>query len=306
MSSATDIEGTPKQQDRVGRDGISFSCEFYPPKGPKGFDALDDAVQRLRPLDPELFTVTYGASGSTRGRTQEVVSRLSVDQNPPIAGHIACVGATKEDVHEVIDNYAGVGVRSLVAIRGDKPVDEPSVSGGYETAAELVAGLRSRTGGSELDIYVAAYPEVHPKAASMDADIENLKEKVDAGADYLVTQFFFDNTDFYRFREAVTNAGIDVPLIPGILPVGNLKRNTVFADRCGAKMPTWIDGVFAGLENGGVEANMVGTALCVDQCQDLVEHGVNRFHFYTMNRGEMTAAVWRILSGGPTENRRQP
>lgn len=280
---------------------ITFSCEFYPPKGPKGLKNLDEAVANLRSLGPELFTVTYGAGGSTRNRTEEIVTRLSVETNPPVAGHITCVGASKEEVHQVVDNYARSGVRSLVAIRGDKPVDHPEVTGGYETAAELVAGLRSRTGGDELDIAVAAYPEVHPKAVSAAADIESLKEKVDAGASSLVTQFFLDNADFYRFREAVTNAGIDIPLIPGILPIGNLERNTIFAERCGAKIPSWIPPLFEGLKPASTVANMIGTTICVDQCRDLIEHGVSQFHFYTMNRGEMTTAVWRQLAGGPSK-----
>ena len=278
---------------------ISFSCEFYPPKGPKGLKNLDEAVANLQLLKPELFTVTYGAGGSTRNRTEAVVTRLSVDGNPPVAGHITCVGASKEEVHQVVDNYIQAGVRSLVAIRGDQPADQPEFQGGYETAAELVAGLRSRTGGADLDIAVAGYPEVHPKAASVEADIESLKEKVDAGATTIVTQFFLDNNDFYRFREAITNAGIDLPLIPGILPIGNLERNTVFADRCGAKIPPWIPPLFEGLDPAGTVANMIGTTICVDQCRDLIEHGVNQFHFYTMNRGEMTTAVWRQLAGGP-------
>jgi len=286
------------------RPGVQVSFEFFPPATPAGEANLADCAAQLAPLAPEFVSVTYGAGGTTQDRTQLAVSRLAHDTDLAVAGHLTCVGATREQVGDVIDNYLAVGVRHIVALRGDAPEGQTdgSVAGGYQDAAELVAGIRTHVEGTEaedLQISVGAYPEVHPKAASARADLDSLKKKLDAGADRAITQFFFDTDAFLRFLDSARSAGITAPIVPGIMPVTNFANICRFSERCGTKIPDWMRELFAGLEDAPEVHQMIAATLAAEQCRRLAEHGVNEFHFYTMNKPALTAATCRILGVTP-------
>jgi len=284
-----------------GRDGaaapdeISVSFEFFPPKSADAENALWDTVCRLAPLRPAFVSVTYGAGGSTRERTHATVTRIAKETALTSAAHLTCVDATRSEVDEVARQYWDAGIRHLVALRGDPPEEANGYSpteGGYAYACDLVAGLREV---AEFEISVAAYPEVHPDAPSSAFDLDNLKRKIDAGANRAITQFFFDNSVFLRFRDAVAAAGIDAPLVPGIMPVTNFNGIRRFAERCGASVPDWLATAFEGLDDDPDGRQRVSEKIACDQCLELVAHGVRDFHFYTLNRAELTAAICRQL-----------
>jgi methylenetetrahydrofolate reductase (NADPH) len=286
------------------RPDIEVSFEFFPPNTPAGEENLAACAAQLAPLAPNFVSVTYGAGGTTQARTHNTVSRLAEDTDLPVAGHLTCVGAIKSEVAAVIDDYLHVGVRHIVALRGDAPEGQSdgSVTGGYNDAADLVAGIRDHVDGTaaaDLQISVGAYPEVHPKAASPQADLDNLKRKLDAGADRAITQFFFDTDVFLRFLETAHGAGISAPIIPGIMPVTNFANITRFAARCGTEIPEWMHDLFSGLEDVPEVHQMVAATVAAEQCRRLAEHGVTQFHFYTMNKPELTAATCRILGLQP-------
>ena len=278
---------------------IRFSFEFFPPRDAAMEARLWQTVAKLAPLNPSFVSVTYGADGSTRERTHDIVTRIHAETGLVSAPHLTCVGATREEVLEIAQRYWDAGIRHIVALRGDPPkgstryVPHP---GGFAYAADLVAGLR-RIG--DFEISVAAYPEVHPEAASAAADLENLKRKVDAGAARAITQFFFDPAAFLRFRDAAAAAGIDVPIVPGILPITRFPQITKFAAACGASIPDWLSERFAGLEDDAETRALISASVAIDMVETLRRHGVSDFHFYTLNRAELVYAICHCLLHGP-------
>ncbi|MEL0071771.1 MAG: methylenetetrahydrofolate reductase [NAD(P)H] [Rhodobiaceae bacterium] len=279
--------------------GLSF--EFFPPKNEAAEARLWDAIGRLAPIGPDFVSVTYGAGGSTRDRTHECVRRL-IDETPlQPAAHLTCVAASKAEVDEVIDAYAAAGVKHIVALRGDMPdmaafAPHPQ---GYSGSVELVAALAGRGG---FDITVSAYPEKHPESASLAADIDLLKAKIDAGANRAITQFVFDTAAHLRFRDALAAAGIGIPVIPGIMPTTNFAGAKRMAAACGATMPDWLAAHYDGLENDPDTRKHIAASVAVDQCRILIEEGFEHLHFYTLNQADLTFAVCRILNLGQQPN----
>ena len=277
---------------------IKVSFEFFPPKTEAMEKTLWDSIQRLAPLGAAFVSVTYGAGGSTRERTHAIVSRILSDTALIPAAHLTCVAATREQVNAVAQAYWDAGVRHIVALRGDPPEGpESGVSykahpGGYDQAVDLVAGLKDL---HDFEISVGAYPEVHPEAASAQADLDNLKRKIDAGASNAITQFFFDNDAYLRFRDRAVAAGINVPIIPGIMPVLNFTQMQGFAKACGASIPAAFAACFEGLEDEPDTRKMVSTYATANQCEGLRREGVSDFHFYTLNRAELSLAICQIL-----------
>jgi methylenetetrahydrofolate reductase (NADPH) len=284
----------------IGKGDIKVSFEFFPPKTEKLEQALWKSIERLEPLAPEFVSVTYGAGGSTRERTHKTLAALISETDLKPAGHLTCVGATREEVDEVIRSYWDLGVRHIVALRGDPPEGvgsryEPH-PGGYANAAELVAGIRNI---AEFDISVGGYPEIHPESPSLEADLDNLKAKIDAGASRIITQFFFDNAHYLRFVERVRAHGIWCPVIPGIVPIHNFRQVSNFAGQCGATIPAWMAHRFEGLEDDPATTHLVAAAIAAEQVMDLVDHGVRTFHLYTLNRADLVYAVCHLLGLRP-------
>jgi methylenetetrahydrofolate reductase (NADPH) len=285
---------------RHGARRIRVSFEFFPPKTPEMETTLWASVERLAPLSPNFVSVTYGAGGSTRERTHNTVARIVRETPLRPAAHLTCVAATKDEVDEVVRSYWDAGVRHIVALRGDPVAGigakyEPH-PGGYEQTCDLVAGIK-RVGGFEVS--VSAYPEKHPEAASLDADIDALKRKVDCGADRAITQFFFDNDVYLRYVDTVRSRGIDIPVVPGILPVQNFKQAANFAKRAGASVPEWLAARFEGLDEDVETRRLIAAAVAAEQVLDLVDRGVTEFHFYTMNRADLVYAVCHLLGLRP-------
>ena len=277
------------------RGDIEVSFEFFPPKTEKASSQLWDTVDRLAPFAPEFVSVTYGAGGTSRDETLGTVKQLVERTSLPVAGHLTCVGASKPEVDEVAQTYWDSGIRHIVALRGDGgPPGTPFTPHpqGYRSAAELVTGLRRI---APFEISVAAYPETHPDAASPEADLENLKRKLDAGADRALTQFFFTPDAFFRFRDRAASAGIDAPLVPGILPVTSFTQTRKFAKACGAEVPAWMEPVFAGLDHYPETRQLVAVTIAAEFCRELYAGGVRSFHFYTLNRAELTQAICHLM-----------
>jgi methylenetetrahydrofolate reductase (NADPH) len=275
---------------------IKVSFEFFPPKTPEMETTLWTSIQRLAPLNPQFVSVTYGAGGSTRERTHATVSRLVQETHLKPAAHLTCVAATKEEVNDVVRSYWDAGVRHIVALRGD-PVSGIGTAydphpGGYRQTCDLVAGIKAI---ADFEVSVSAYPEKHPEAASLDADIDALKAKVECGADRAITQFFFDNDHYFRYLDRVRARGIDIPIVPGIVPVQNFKQTANFASKTGASVPDWLAARFEGLENDVDTRKLVAAAVAAEQVIDLVDRGVNEFHFYTMNRADLVYAICHLL-----------
>ncbi len=285
-----------RQSRQLHRGDISVSFEFFPPKTEKMEEALWTAVRRLEPLGPRFVSVTYGAGGSTRDRTHTTVQRLVKETTLEPAAHLTCVDATKGEIDEVVRSYAEAGVRHIVALRGDSPSGAGApyhpTDGGYCNAADLVGGIK-RVG--DFEVSVAGYPEGHPDSASLHADIDNLKAKFDAGADRIITQFFFDNDCYFRFLDRVEAARIDLPVTAGIVPLHNFKQVAGFAGRCGAKIPYWLAHRFEGIENDPQTQALVAAAVAAEQVTDLADRGVRDFHFYTLNRADLVYAICHLL-----------
>ncbi len=276
------------------------SFEFFPPANDAMAERLWNSVQRLAPLNPDFVSVTYGADGSTRERTHRLVERIVRETGLTCAPHLTCIGAPKEQVLDIARDYYRMGIRQIVALRGDPPAGTTHYRphpGGFAYASDLVKGLKTV---ADFDISVAAYPEVHPEAISPLADLENLKRKIDAGASRAVTQFFFDNERFLRFRDLCVTAGIDVPIVPGILPITRFPQLLKFARRCGASVPDWLQRRFEGLDDDADTRRMIAASVAIDQVQDLRRHGVEDFHFYTLNRSELSYAICHSLGLRPT------
>jgi len=277
------------------KPGLEVSFEFFPPKTPEMEKTLWRSIERLGPVRPRFVSVTYGAGGSTRERTHATLKRVLEETTLTPAAHLTCVGATREDVDAVARRYHSAGIRHIVALRGDPPSSdahfEPHPEG-YSNAAELVAGLKKV---ADFELTVGAYPEVHPDARSAEQDLDNLKRKLDAGACRAITQFFFDTDIYFRFLDRVRAAGISAPIIPGILPVTNFAAANRFAASCGTSVPTWMNELFDGLDDTPDTRQLVAASVAVEQCLRLERQGVSEFHFYTLNRAELTLAICHRL-----------
>lgn len=301
--SAERISRRPWPMQRL-RPGIEVSFEFFPANTAQGVDKLAECATQLSALEPKFVSVTYGAGGSTQDRTHAAIERLLDDTDVPVAGHLTCVGATRDETHAVIDQYLSAGVRHIVALRGDahEGHTDGTVANGYANAGDLVAGIRHHLDQSDhgrVEISVGAYPEVHPRAESSEADLDNLKRKLDAGADRAITQFFFDPDIFLRFLDRARSAGITAPIVPGIMPINSFEGIVRFAGRCGAEIPVWMHDLFGGLDEAPEVRQLVAATVAAEQCRRLAEHGISDFHFYTMNRPELTTATCRILGITP-------
>ena len=282
--------------------GVEVSFEFFPPSTPELEQRLWSAIDRLAPLAPRFVSVTYGAGGSTRDRTHATLERIKAETTLCPAAHLTCVGASRAEVDAVVHRYRAADIQHIVALRGDLPESDDGDStaltdGQYRNALELVAGIKQQA--PELEISVAAYPETHPQAASPQADIDNLKRKIDAGANRAITQFFFDNEHYFRFIDRARAAGIDVPIVPGILPVTNFKTVARFAAQCGATVPDWFAGTFDGLDQDQKTRQLVAASVAIEQCTALRAQGVSEFHFYTLNRAELTRSICHVLGVRP-------
>jgi len=278
---------------------IQVSFEFFPPRTDKMNEQLWASVERLAPLKPRFVSVTYGAGGSTRERTHEIVTRIQKEKGIQAAAHLTCVAATTGEVDEVARHYWQSGIKHIVALRGDPPEGETTYvphPGGYAYAADLVAGLKRV---ADFEISVAAYPETHPEAKSAAADMDNLKRKIDAGATRAITQFFFDVDVFRRFRDRAAAAGIKVPIVAGLLPVSNFTQTIKFAGTCGASVPKPLHDLFAGLEEDPETRKLVAATVSAEQVRALAQEGVTDFHFYTLNRADLTYAICHILGLRP-------
>ena len=276
----------------------SVSFEFFPPQSFEASFRLWNTVQTLSPLNPRFVSVTYGAGGTTRDLTHEAVSVLHRETGLPVAGHLTCVDATRDETLQIARNYAAAGVSSIVALRGDPPKGEGGFVAhpdGFANYIELIEAL------ADLDAFhirVGAYPEKHPEARDQAQDIAWLKRKIDAGASEALTQFFFDTEDFLRFRDACVKAGIDAPIIPGILPIENWNGVKRFVARCGATVPAWLDDAFEKATRDN-RCDLLATAICTEMCSELLDEGVNSLHFYTLNRPELTRDVCFALGVQP-------
>jgi methylenetetrahydrofolate reductase (NADPH) len=277
------------------RGDVAVSFEFFPPKTEKMAETLWDSIQTLAPLHPRFVSVTYGAGGSTRERTHQTVERIVRETELTPAAHLTCVGATREEVDAVARSYWDAGVRHIVALRGDPPEAGSRYKphpGGYRDAVDLVGGLKNV---APFEISVAAYPEVHPDSSSRAFDIENLKRKIDAGADRAITQFFFSADCFLRFQDEVAEAGLDIEIVPGIMPVTNFAGIQRMAATCGTDVPAWLGNLFDGLDDLPGARQLIAATVAAELCGQLYAGGVRHFHFYTLNRAELSYAICHLL-----------
>lgn len=276
-----------------------LSFEFFPPSSTTASLRLWRAVERLAPLGPKFVSVTYGAGGTTRERTYSAITTIRDRARLNVAGHLTCVDATRDEVLDVARKYRSMGVQRIVALRGDAPKGAEkfeAAPNGYASGAELVEGL-SQIGG--FDISVAAYPEKHPESSDMDADIANLKRKLDAGASRAITQFFFSNDHFLKFRDLAAKAGITAPIVPGILPIENFDKMVSFAKRCNTSVPDWMHDAFANA-NTEDDRELLALSICAEQCDELRNEGVDHLHFYTLNNPDLTFDVCSAIGAEPT------
>jgi methylenetetrahydrofolate reductase (NADPH) len=278
----------------VGGD-VDVSFEFSPPKTDKAEENLWQSIETLCPLGPRFLSVTYGAGGSTRDRTHATVARIARDTGVPAAAHLTCVEATREEIDAVAQEYWAAGVRHIVALRGDPPAgaaDYTPHPGGYENAAALVEGLRRL---HPFEISVAAYPEMHPNSADLAADLDNLKRKLDAGANRAITQFFFEAETFFRYRDAAAAAGIAAEIVPGIMPIGSFAGVQRMAAMCNTDVPGWLVRLFAGLDDHPAARQLVAATVAAELSRKLYAGGVKHLHFYTMNKAELSFAICHLL-----------
>ena len=286
------VSGLPVRTADLPAPKLSF--EFFPPRTEALEQQLWACIKRLESLSPRFVSVTYGAGGTTQARTHATVSRIVRETGLVPAAHLTCIGATRQEVNAVARGYWEAGIRHIVALRGDPPpgtVYEP-YPGGYPFAADLVAGLKQV---ADFEISVAAYPEVHPTALSPVADLENLKRKLDAGATRAITQYFFDTSTYLRFLDLCLAAGITAPIVPGIMPVSNFTQAVKFSAMCGAGVPGWMGRLFEGIEDDPETRRMVGMVIAAEQVRLLQANGVDEFHFYTLNRPDLTFAIAHVL-----------
>jgi len=279
----------------------AISFEFFPPKSEEMERSLWDTINRLAPLAPNFVSVTYGAGGSTRERTHSTISRILAETSLTPAAHLTCVGAARGEIDEIVARYHDVGVRHIVALRGDPPggIGTPFAThpDGYQTSADLVANIKRRH--PDIEVSVSAYPEKHPESPDFDADIDVLKAKVDAGATRAITQVFFDNDLYFRYLDRVRARGISIPIVPGIMPMHNFKQARSFVTRTGTTVPDWLAAKFDGLDDDAETRKLVAATVAAGQVQKLAKHGVDTFHFYTMNRADLVFAISHLLGIRP-------
>jgi methylenetetrahydrofolate reductase (NADPH) len=290
---------TPRAPAPRATRRLQVSFEFSPPKTAEMEETLWRAVTRLAPLQPRFMSVTYGAGGSTREFTHNTVRRIRAETDIPPAAHLTCVGANRGEVDDVARKYWDAGIRHIVALRGDPPAGTAKFEAhpqGYDCGAALVAGLKKV---ADFEISVAAYPEIHPDSKSSLADLDNLKRKIDSGATRAITQFFFDADVFLRFIDRAAMHGITVPIVPGILPVSNFATATRFAKLCGATIPSWLAHLFEGLDGDPDTRRLVAATVAAEQCRRLQAAGIDEFHFYTLNRADLSYAICHILGLRP-------
>jgi methylenetetrahydrofolate reductase (NADPH) len=282
-----------EMRDLYAKTPPAVSFEFFPPKSEEAEKKLWEVIGTLAPLQPRFVSVTYGAGGSTRERTHATVSRILNETRLNPAAHLTCIQATKEEIHDIAHAYWETGVRQIVALRGDVPAgDQSAIGSGYRYADELVRGLKEV---ADFDISVAAYPETHPEALNPQADIDHLKRKLDAGASRAITQFFFDVEIFLRFLDKVRGQGIEAEIVPDILPVTNVAQLKKFAGLCGTRVPDWLEHLLEGLDEKPELRTLIAAMIAAEQCRVLMLAGITQFHFYTLNRAELTQAICHIL-----------
>jgi methylenetetrahydrofolate reductase (NADPH) len=301
-SAITMTEISPSAHDRPSapkRPAISF--EFFPPRTEEMEKSLWETIKRLAPLTPSFVSVTYGAGGSTRERTHSTITRILAETELLPAAHLTCVGAARGEIDEIVGRYHDVGVRHIVALRGDPPggIGTPYSThpDGYQSSAELVAGIKRRHG--DIEVSVSAYPEKHPESPDFDTDIDVLQAKVDAGAARAITQVFFDNDLYFRYLDRVRARGITIPIVPGIMPMHNFKQARNFVTRAGTTVPPWLAEKFDGLDDDPDTRKLVAATVAAGQVQKLARHGVDTFHFYTMNRADLVFAISHLLGIRP-------
>ena len=279
----------------------SISFEFFPPKTEEMEKSLWETIKRLAPLSPSFVSVTYGAGGSTRERTHSTIARILKETTLLPAAHLTCVGAARGEIDDIVGRYHDIGVRHIVALRGDPPdgIGTPyrTHPDGYQTSAELVAGIKRQHG--DIEVSVSAYPEKHPESRDFDADIDMLQAKVDAGASRAITQVFFDNDLYLRYLDRVRARGITIPIVPGIMPMHNFRLARNFVTRAGTTVPDWLAEKFEGLDDDAETRKLVAATVAAGQVQKLAKHGIDTFHFYTMNRADLVFAICHLLGIRP-------
>jgi len=288
------------------KSSMSFSLEIFPPQTSKGNADLLKQLPLLEAIKPRTICVTSGAGGSNKGRTLETIKALDGASSADPTAHLTCLGSSKEETHNSLDQYAREIIFNIVALRGD-PNEKTAAASDideYKSASEFVSGIRSRRDGHKFHISVAAYPETHPKAHSKETDIANLKAKIDHGADLILTQFFFEPDIFFRFLDEIGKVGIEAPIAPGVMVISNFERICNFAAKCGASIPDWMTKRFSGLAPGSDQANAIAKEIALDQCSALADQGIRIFHFYTLNRIDLTASICQslITTYGSAEN----
>jgi methylenetetrahydrofolate reductase (NADPH) len=278
-----------------------ISFEFFPPKTEEMERSLWETINRLAPLAPNFVSVTYGAGGSTRERTHSTIARILKETRLTPAAHLTCVGAPKGEIDDVVARYHEIGVRHIVALRGDPTTGIGTAyrahPDGYQSSPDLIAGIKKRY--PDIEISVSAYPEKHPESPTIDADIDTLKAKVDAGAARAITQVFFDNDLYFRYLDRVRARGIDIPVVPGIMPMHNFKQARSFVTRAGTTVPDWLAEKFEGLDEDPETRKLVAATVAAGQVHKLAKHGVDTFHFYTMNRADLVFAISHLLGIRP-------
>ena len=279
-----------------------ISFEFFPPKTEEAERSLWETITRLAPLAPNFVSVTYGAGGSTRERTHSTIARILKETRLTPAAHLTCVGAPRGEIDDVVARYHDIGVRHIVALRGDPTTGIGTAYAahpeGYKTSAALVTGIKQRY--PDIEVSVSAYPEKHPESPDFDADIDTLKAKVEAGAARAITQVFFDNDLYFRYLDRVRARGIDIPVVPGIMPMHNFKQARNFVTKAGTTVPSWLADKFEGLDDDPETRKLVAAAVAAGQVQKLAKHGVDTFHFYTMNRADLVFAISHLLGIRPS------
>lgn len=280
----------------MSRPDVSF--EFFPPRSAPAASQLWSTITALEPLEPHFVSVTYGAGGTTREQTVATVLRIHTTTRLHAAAHLTCVAATRHEIDQLVQSYWQAGIRRIVALRGDPPgggayAPHPD---GYRGAAELVAGIRAI---GDFEISVAAYPETHPAASDPEADLDNLKRKLDSGASRAITQYFFDTAVYLRFVERARKAGIAAPIVPGIMPVTNFVQLVRFSKMCGTAVPQWLAELFEGLDDDPDTRKLVAAMVATEQCRALAAAGVDSFHFYTLNRADLILGICRRLGLKP-------
>lgn len=269
---------------------VNVSFEFFPPNSPEMKNTLWNSIKKLEPLNPNFVSVTYGAAASTRARTHDVIAKIIRETNLTAVPHLTCIGSTESEIEQIADDYWNHGIRHIVALRGD--IGENAEQGDFRFASDLVSKLKQR---HDFEISVAAYPEVHPEADNAQSDLINLKRKVDAGASRAISQFFFSAEKFLRFRDACVNSGMEIDLTPGILPVTNFPQLKKFAKFTQVDIPDWMFKVYEGLQNDPETSRLIASHIAIEQVKLLVKEGVSDFHFYTLNRADLTYAICHSL-----------